>query len=248
MGRTGRPTSLTPPGPPPVTDPYGLDLKPGGDHYRAYIGPPADYDLIAGQTLGLLFAAGLRETDQLLDLGCGSLRAGRMLIPYLRPGNYYGIEPNEWLVRDGIAHELGDHLIALKRPTFRYVDDFSADAFGVDFDVILAQSIFSHTYPDLTRRGFRRVAKALTPTGVMLATFVEDGPEAPPGDGWLYPGCVPYSWPEIRRMLRETGLTGRKVAWAHPRQTWFVAGSDPVNVERIARTVRPPHRPRERAS
>ena len=113
---------------------YGLGLRSGAAHYRAYVGPPADYDLIAGQTLGLLFAAGLRETHTLLDLGCGSLRAGRLLIPYLRPGHYYGIEPNRWLVDEGIARELGADLVARKRPTFRYVDDFSAGGFGTRFD------------------------------------------------------------------------------------------------------------------
>ncbi len=112
---------------------YGLGLKSGDSHHRAYVGPPKDYDLIAALTVGLLFAAGLRETHKLLDMGCGSLRAGRLLIPYLRPGNYFGIEPNRWLVEEGIEKELGRDLIELKRPSFRYVSDFSTDGFGVRF-------------------------------------------------------------------------------------------------------------------
>lgn len=166
-----------------------------------------------------------------------------MLIPYLRPGHYYGIEPNKWLVDDGVAREVGADLVGLKRPSFRYVDDFSAEGFGVEFDFVLAQSIFSHTYPELTFHGLARVASALVATGVLLATFVEDGPAAPAGQGWLYPGCVPYSWADIRGTLREAGLVGRRVAWPHPRQTWFVAGIDVDIVDRIARTVRSPHRP-----
>lgn len=48
---------------------YGLGLKPGDSHHRAYVGPPKDYDLISALAVGLLFAAGLRETHKLLDVG-----------------------------------------------------------------------------------------------------------------------------------------------------------------------------------
>lgn len=224
---------------------FGLGLAAGADHYRAYVGPPADYDLISGQTLGLLFAAGLRETHKLLDLGCGSLRAGRLLIPYLRPSHYYGIDPNEWLVEEGIEKEVGRDLVIRKKPAFRYVDDFSASGFETTFDFVLAQSIFSHTYPDLAHRGFAEVARVLAPGGVLLATYVDlevAGPTTP-GTGWLYPECVSYEWPEIRRLLREAGLVARRVQWPHPRQRWIVAGLETAAVERISSTIRSPHRP-----
>ena len=59
---------------------------------------------------------GLREHHSVLDFGCGSLRAGRLLIPYLLEGRYYGLEPNRWLIEDAMEHELGGALIDLKRP------------------------------------------------------------------------------------------------------------------------------------
>ena len=34
----------------PDRDDSGLGLKPGDPHYRAYFGPPEDYDLIAAMT------------------------------------------------------------------------------------------------------------------------------------------------------------------------------------------------------
>jgi len=223
---------------------YGLGLKSGDSHYRAYVGPPKDYDLIAALTVGLLFAAGLRETHKLLDLGCGSLRAGRLLIPYLRPGNYFGIEPNRWLVEAGIEEELGRDLLRLKQPSFRYVSDFSAAGFGVPFDYVVAQSIFSHTYPDLTAVGLSGVAPALAPDGLLLATFAEGDPQEERGSGWLYPGMVPYRWEEVRRMATEAGLVAKRIRWYHPRQFWFVAGlpSAREKVVALARSVRPPQR------
>src|SRR5438309_10445538 len=96
----------------------GVGLKPGDAHYRAYVGPPEDYDLIAAIAFNLLTTQGLRQHHTLLDVGCGSLRIGRWLIPYLNRGKYLGFEPNEWLVEQGIKRELGEALLEIKRPTF----------------------------------------------------------------------------------------------------------------------------------
>ena len=41
----------------------------------------------------LLYPPEPREIHRLLDFGCGSLRLGRMAIPYLLEGHYFGIEP-----------------------------------------------------------------------------------------------------------------------------------------------------------
>ena len=76
----------------------GAGLKPGDPHYRAYVGPPEDYDLIAAMTFNLLTTLGLRQHHSLLDVGCGSLRIGRLLIPYLNRKKYFGLEPHQWLV------------------------------------------------------------------------------------------------------------------------------------------------------
>ncbi len=220
---------------------YGLNVPSGGEHRRAFVGPPAYYDLIAALATGVLFAAGLRETHKVLDLGCGSLRVGRLLIPYLRTGNYFGIEPERRYVEEGIEKETGRDLIEMKRPTFRHVSDFSAEAFGVPFDYILAQSIFSHTYPDLAAAGFSGIARALAPDGVLLATFFEGEPKER-ASGWLYPEVVPYEWGEVRRMAHDGGLVARRVRWPHPLQSWFVAGlpSARQKVDGLARGLRPP--------
>lgn len=206
---------------------YGEGLKAGARHYRAWVGPPQRYDLVTAIQVQLLLAAGLRETHKLVDVGCGSLRAGRMLIPYLRPGHYFGVEPNQWVVEEGIRHELGQDLVEIKQPTFRYVDDFSVSGFGVEFDFALAQSVFTHTYPDLTRTGLRGIAGGLAPRGVLFANFCEDGvaplqgtkPNAE-GSGWLYPGCVRYTWEEMRGLIEENGLVARRLDWT---SSWFVA-------------------------
>ena len=126
-------------------DPLGIGLSPGSRHYRAFVGPPEKYDLVAAMQFNLLTALGLREHHYLLDIGCGSLRAGRLFIPYLLPDRYCGIEPEQWLIEEGIEREVGQDLIKIKRPSFSNDPDFSLSSFDRTFDFLLAQSIFSHT-------------------------------------------------------------------------------------------------------
>lgn len=214
---------------------FGLEHDPGGPHYRAYVGPPADYDLIAGSTFSLMFAAGLRETHHLLDLGCGSLRVGRLLIPYLRPDRYCGIEPNKWLVEEALRQETGRDLVALKRPRFSASDNFDATVFGHKFDWVVAQSIFSHTFADLASSAFERLTTSLSSTGVLIGTFQEG--EAAEGTGWLYPACVGYKWEIFQDLLGAAGLAASPLDWPHPRQRWFVAGLNEDSVEMVREKV-----------
>ena len=140
----------------------GVGLKPGDAHYRAYVGPPEDYDLIAAMTFNLLTTLGLRQHHSLLDVGCGSLRIGRLLIPYLNRGKYFGVEPNEWLVKEGIKRELGEALLEIKRPTFFFSDSPETIAQAkVSFDFALAQSIFSHCGLDLIQNWLSAISRSL---------------------------------------------------------------------------------------
>jgi SAM-dependent methyltransferase len=200
------------------------------------VGPPEQYDLIAGLQFTLLFKAGLRETHKLLDLGCGSLRGGRLFIPYLRPGRYFGVEPNEWLVREGIARELGADMVRLKRPTFSTIADFELAQLGERFDFVLAQSIFSHTFGDLAHKGLSGVRDCLAEGGVLLATFFEREHTAE-GSGWQYPANVPYTWDAFSAIADEAGIAVHRLEWPHPRQTWFAGALDAATGARVLRLL-----------
>lgn len=200
-------------------------LPPGAPHYTAYVGPPDQYDLMGATQFRLLTTMGLRDHHRVLDFGCGSLRAGRLLIPYLSEGHYCGMEPNRWLIDDAIRRELGQGFIDLKRPKFRYHTNISTAGFGVSFDYILAQSIFSHAAPDLVAKYLANFRSHLKPSGLVLATFVEPGdvPEGTNGSGWVYPDCVAYRRETMLALIEGAGLVGRMLPWFHPRQTWFAA-------------------------
>jgi SAM-dependent methyltransferase len=194
--------------------------------HRAYVGPEDRYDLIGAMQFRLLCALGLREHHKLMDLGCGSLRAGRLLIPYLARGNYHGVEPNDRLLQQGVEQEIGRDMIALKWPHFHCIDTFEVDACGRDFDYILAQSIFSHTGVDLLRRALASFARALAPKGLGAVTFIHAEVAsgfAVDSKGWVYPGVVTYTPQRLQEEFQSCGLAGRPLPWYHPnRQTWYV--------------------------
>jgi len=226
-------------------DPYGLTLQPGDPHYRAYVGPPADYDLIAGIQFSLLFAVGMRETHRVLDVGCGSLRGGRLLIPYLRPGNYFGQDPNQWLIDSGIREEIGQDLVRLKRPRFSTRADFRFEDFGETFDFVMAQSILSHTYFDLAIQALRGMEAVLAPRGLILATFVTGPSIARKAAGWEYPGCVNFDAQDIAGAVEQSGLASCRLDWPHPRQEWHALAKPGMHaeIEELARRLRSPLSP-----
>jgi SAM-dependent methyltransferase len=198
----------------------GAGLKPGDPHYRAYVGPPEDYDLIAAMTFNLLTTLGLRQHHSLLDLGCGSLRIGRLLIPYLNRRKYFGVEPNEWLVKEGTKRELGDALVQIKRPTFFFSDSPETIAQAkTAFDFALAQSIFSHSGLDLIRNWLSAISRALAEDGALVATFLP-GEEDSLRKGWVYPECVNYRPATLQRVAADLNLRFEILDWKHPRQTW----------------------------
>ena len=198
----------------------GLGLKPGDPQYRAYVGPPEDYDLVAAMTFNLLTTLGLRQHHSLLDIGCGSLRIGRLLIPYLNRGKYFGVEPNEWLVDEGIRRELGKSLVEIKRPTFFFSDspDTIAQA-KISFDFALAQSIFSHCGLDLIKGWLSAISCSLAQNGALVATFLI-GEEDSARTGWIYPECVNYRPATLERAAKDMNLRFEILNWKHPRQTW----------------------------
>lgn len=203
--------------------------------YDAYVGPPGQYDFMGATQFRLLTALGLREHHHVLDFGCGSLRAGRLLIPYLSAGRYFGIEPNAWLIEQALDSELGRDIVAIKQPQFAHVGDFSVP-FDESFDFVIAQSIFSHASRDQIATALANFGGVLKPGGIVLATFIE-GAEDYAGSEWQYPHCVSYRPQTIAALAVAAGLSSQKLPWYHPRQTWYLLsmiGAPPLNSDELS--------------
>lgn len=200
-----------------------FNLKAGSNNYRTYVGPPNRFDFMAGTQFSLLFHLGLRDTHKVLDFGCGSLRLGRLLIPYLQRDNYFGIDPNDWLITDGLEREIGKDIQKIKGPRFSHNTDFNCDVFDEKFDFIIAQSIITHTGIDLFDKFLETAKKALKPNGLILFTYLPTlEPNQPlPIDGWHYPECVRYDLAKVDEIVNNAGLVGKALPWYHSVTIWY---------------------------
>ncbi|MEO0866656.1 MAG: methyltransferase, partial [Pseudomonadota bacterium] len=208
--------------------------KPGAQDRRAFVGPPEQYDFMGATQFRLLTSLGLVEDHTVLDIGCGSLRAGRFLIQYLMPGRYIGVEPNSWLWQEAFAREIGTDVQTLKAPRFLDESDFRLT--GLDpasVDTAVAQSIYSHTGRDTFSTSLRGIARVLKPQGQALFTVVDPAqatkvtPKGIDSAGWIYPGCVTYGRAAVLALCKAAGLHVQRLDWFHPRQTWYRAVRDP---------------------
>lgn len=215
-----------------TADALGLGLYPGDGHYRAYVGPPVDYDLVAAMTFNLLVVLGCRQQHRVLDVGCGSLRVGRLLIPYLNVGGYAGIEPNDWLIRDGIQQEVGEDQVRIKQPRFHVADN--ADDLvreGAKFDFVIAQSIFSHCGADLLDPWLSQFVSLLDDSGTAVVTYIE-GPDTAV-TGWIYPACTTFTAGTMKHLAGKHGLVFAPLRWKHPRQKWALLAKPEFDTSRF---------------
>ena len=190
--------------------------------HRGYVGPHEKYDIIGAQQFNIVTSFGLREHHKLLDIGCGSLRGGRLFIVYLNKQNYFGIEPNKWLIEDGIKHEIGNELIEIKTPSFEYNSDFNLQIFNEKFDFIMAQSIFSHASENHIRICCKNIYEVMHENSIFFATYLK-GNENYSGEEWVYPQGVRYIPTYIHSIIESCNLKCEELtSWIHPNgQTWL---------------------------
>ena len=133
-----------------------------GEHQRAY-----------------LVAQGLSPSDFLLDIGCGSLRAGVKLVPFLDPGHYFGIDLMPALLEEGYAKEIVPLGLEarLPRENLAVADAFQIPFGDTVFDHALAQSLFSHLPINHLRLCLANLRPRMRLGGIFHATFftVPDG-------------------------------------------------------------------------
>ena len=175
------------------------------DDHRAFVGPKVNFDVIGATQFSVLLWAGLRERNNLLDVGCGSLRGGRFCMMYLNPDKYFGVEPEEELVKAGIELEIGNDLVKLKKPIFKYNKDFDFSGFP-QFNFILVHSIFIHAELEQIKTCLRRCKERLMDDGKILFTFLP-GPEDSPKGEWEYPNTVRYKANTIEKIVSDLGLS-----------------------------------------
>ena len=140
----------------------GRDLSPA-----ASIGA-GDFDRIGRIELGLLQMEGLRPTDTLVDLGCGTGRLAVQVIPQLAGGHYVGIDIAESML--GHARALIDARHPAPPCTVRWQRQ-TTEAFDLpdaSVDLLCAFSVFTHMEHEDTFRYLVAARRVLRPGGRLL--------------------------------------------------------------------------------
>jgi hypothetical protein len=210
----------------------GRDQVPGSHHFRAFVGPPEKYDLVAANQFNILTSLGLREHHNLLDIGCGSLRGGRLFITYLLSDRYYGIEPEDWLLEEGKSKNIGNEMIKLKNPHFDNNKNFKLSVFGKTFDFILAQSIFTHASQNQIKQCITEAKNVMTSNSIFVTNFLKGDVNNMSND-WLYPGCGTYTLEFMLSLVNEIGLFGKPLKWNHPNGLIWIAITKEENKNNI---------------
>jgi SAM-dependent methyltransferase len=201
--------------------------------YRQYVGPRRAWRSKGALQFMLCTSLGIQPHHDFLDIGCGSLRAGRWFIPYLNRGKYHGLEPMVEAVDLGLEQEVGRRFAETKRPVFWHNDTFSLDgSFSRQFDMMLCHAVMIHiAKPDLERL-FDMVRKYLKPKGLFIGNY-QVGKDDFKKQVATYPEIARYRKSTIRLLLmqRDLGYTELPLKDYNHRCRWFVTGRELTDSE-----------------
>lgn len=187
-------------------------------NYKRWVGKCNDFT--GAVQFQLLTMLGLKEHHKLLDIGCGSLRAGKLFIPYLLPGNYYGIEKEKWLIDEAVKNEIGQEQIELKQPCFLIREDFNLLLINTVFDFILCNSVFIHICLNDIEKIISQIRQSLNKKGMFVFNYIEGNTDNLLNKT-MYPGYVVYTRKTIVHLLNKYGLKYEFLDWWYPgKQKW----------------------------
>jgi SAM-dependent methyltransferase len=128
------------------------------------------FDYLAGH--------GLMPSHRFLEIGCGNLRAGRLVIDYLDVGRYYGVDISPDILF-AAQDTLTEYKLQDKLPHLLPVRDLRLEFLPEGhFDVVHAHSVFSHSPIEVIDECLANIGRVLAPDGFFDFTFNKtDGDE-----------------------------------------------------------------------
>lgn len=158
--------------------------------HQAYVGDRwSDGDL----QMKFLLRKGLQPNYKFLDIGCGSLRLGSILIPCLEQGCYFGVDRHAALINLGVRFELGQPYYLALTPKLLVSEHFEFEKFNQTFDIAFAGSLFNHLTKQDIGLCLRRLSPCMSPHGSLFASFTETPQQ-----------CVNWRRSHDRRIFRYT--------------------------------------------
>jgi cyclopropane fatty-acyl-phospholipid synthase-like methyltransferase len=133
------------------------------------------WDTVGPLQCDFLVEQGLEPGHRMLDIGCGTLRGGRFFIRHLDPGRYTGMDISTQAL--DFARELIEEKgLADRVPKLVLNEDLRLnfeELAGQQFDVLLAQSVFTHLQTDQIDECFANLPAVMAPGARFYFTFRE---------------------------------------------------------------------------
>jgi ubiquinone/menaquinone biosynthesis C-methylase UbiE len=153
--------------------------------------------------------------DKLLDLGAGSLRIGWWFLHYIKPENYYAVDPS----RERL--DVGADLLGVDINRF-YNDDWEFP--DVKFDFVFARSIWTHASKWMISKTLSEFVENSSPKGRLLTSVIlaESDAEDYKGSEWIPLAVIKHSMDWIQSECEKNGLDVTRVGGNLYSQTWLL--------------------------
>lgn len=151
-------------------DAYALhtDKRVLDNGYKAAVGSGENWDTHGDLQRDFLIAVGMKPNHSLLEIGCGTGRLARKVVPYLDVGHYCGIDISIQAVIS--ASSLSDSEgWAERKPEFLFREYPNRK-----FDFAWAFSVFIHLPPNYCEGVMAKVASCLAPAGRFYWSFTPE--------------------------------------------------------------------------
>lgn len=140
--------------------------------YKNYVGNPAHYSLMRDWQLSFLTSLPEYNPEKyFLDIGCGSMRLGAVLIPLLSFEKYIGLDRNQEMVQQGIINECQHIDFSQLKPQFIYTDCFDMSSVSHPIHTAWAQAVFNHLNLSTIKVCLTSLQKHLDSEGAFYSTY-----------------------------------------------------------------------------
>lgn len=165
--------------------------------------------------VSILFKAGLKPHHDFLDIGCGWLRLGAALLPYLEDGRYHGIDATQ--VNLDIGREFLARLGIRQSPHLLCDAEFAFDKFGKAFDVVFCHAVFTHLSHTQIEHCLAGVQRVMKPGGAGYFTFYLGDQDAERAQVYRLAdgGTLDFSSAQVSLKYWERLFHRMKLPWKH---------------------------------
>jgi len=159
----------------------------------------------------------ISEDTYMLDFGCGPGVAGLNFISFLNQSNYTGVDISNRAVQKA-KNLIKKSDLSSKDPNFIVLDArWSEVLFKEKFDLVWAQSVFTHMPSNDVITNLQKLTSLLLPQGKILCDFNVDDYSQPWSSGGYINNNFSYSHKDIVKFSKEVGLQVTTIdTWIHP--------------------------------